>query len=333
MALQRCALASLLLHLAAAQDYPFCLDGIAIPEFSSNEKVDIIYAQAPLFSTNKKIGNKFALLNLFHSSLVFAQGKGSERQYWTLEFDFTGGNLLRGIVPNIVEHNGSPYTASLHWESNNARYCLTTGLLWGEEHWSKRFEVLMSVHPDQLRHTFTDFLTPLNSTSDDIRPQYQLWRVTRFGLLGGPREILVRDVTCQDGAVWFLHHLTSALKVTNEVDWKLRATAVYIHARRVVPVDVSNPEEWKRVVNFYKKLGHMLGKNTIFSRLLDVAEIIFRRKYVYDTNSGIYYEVLGNYLPWMTFGYPEYPIEGPPWNKTLLPPAPSSAEGGVPIVV
>merc|ERR1712039_223970 len=110
-------------------------------------------------------------------------------------------------------------------------------------------------------------------------------------------------------------------------------TVVYIHAHHIVPADVSNPETWKDIVNFYKKLKDMLGKVSIFSRLLDVAEIIFKRKYVYDTNAGIYYEVVGSQLPWMTFGYPEFPLEGPPWNGTKFhtPTAVMSTAGGLPI--
>jgi hypothetical protein len=291
--------------------------------------VDVIYAQAPLFSTNPKIGKKLEYLNLYHSSLLFAQGNGSSRQYWTLEFDFTGGNLLKGVVPEIVD-NGS--SSVLKWDTA-ARYCLTPKLLWGRHHWSKRFEVLMSLTPDQVMRAFDEFLFPLNSTQSLERPQYQLWRVAKVGILGQVKEVLVNDVTCQDGAVWFLNHLTTVSKVKPFINFRLKATATLVYASRIVPVNTRDPMQWKRVVEFYKTFSNMLQGNTsIFHKLVDVAEIIFDRKYIYDSNAGVYYEIHGNHVPWIQFGYPEFPLRSPPWLEAEHPQS-SPEEQGMTVVV
>lgn len=305
----RAACALLLLHLVHSQNYPFCLDGISLPDFADDAgdpSVDIILAQAPLFSTNPAIGNKLGLLNLYHTSLVFAQRSDASVRYWTLEFDFTGGNILRGIAPFI---NGDELT----WDSD-ARYCLTEGLLWGREHWTKSFEVAMTLTADQVLRAFTDFVIPVNSTASATKPQYQLWRVAQFSWFGRPKRTLVEDITCADGAVWFLHHVATKLQVAPRAGFRSTGTATYVDVNRLEPVDTDDPIQWRDVVKFYRKIVDLTSANKSFlHRLFDLMNIAVSRKYVYDTNTKVYYRIHSTTEPWLRFELVEYPLVGPPW--------------------
>jgi len=305
-------------HLALAQYYPFCLDGISAPDFSRDSQVDVIFAQAPLFSTNPKIGEKLGLLNLFHSSLLFAQGEGASRRYWTLEFDFIGGNLIRGLIPEIVV-NQSSHVESLEWHSA-ARYCLTNGLLWTRKHWSKRFDVLMSLPADDAARAFHDFMSAYNSTSsNDAGAQYQLWRVAKTNIWGDVEATFVKDTTCADGAVWFAHYLSTIAKVGSAAPIDLRATVVVVEATHVEAVNTNDVDEWRNIVDFYKKLTDLTsGNSSIVHKLVVLAEVFFERKYVYDSNVGVYYAVYGNYVPWMRWEYAHFPLTGPPWGAAKV---------------
>jgi hypothetical protein len=284
------------------------LDGIASPDFSNASQVDVIFAQAPLFSANPKIGDKLGLLNLYHTSLVFAQGEGPSRRYWTLEFDFIGGNLVKGLVPDIIV-NQSSGMESLHWR-NDARYCLTDGLLWGQKHWSKRFDVLMSISPNEAKGAFHEFMMASNTTS-----KYQLWRVAQTNFRGEIEATFVKDTTCADGAVWFVHYLFSQFaRAVPSKPVDLRATVVVVEATHVEAVNTNDLDAWRNVVGFYKQLVDLTsGNKSTMHKLEELAEVFFERKFVYDSNVGVYYEIHGNWLPWMRWEYASFPLTGPPW--------------------
>jgi hypothetical protein len=292
--------------------YPFCTEGISPSQANfSDEPVEVIFAQAPLFSNNLKIGQKGKYLNLYHSCLVLAQGAGASRRYWTLEFDYTGGNLLQSLTP---EFKSNPETGLPMVWHNDARYCLTEGVLWGEKHWSKTFRILFAVTPAQMRQAFTDFIGTVNSTVPDTKPQYQLWRVAKRW---PDTEMLVQDTTCADGAVWFLNHFTSTQNVMLPQDFEFRATVVKINADHVTAIDTSDKSQVDNMVAYYKLAADVINSNaTMEERLFDVLELALGgRKYVYDSNSKVYYELKGNKFPWVSFVYAQYSIMGPPWMQ------------------
>lgn len=313
MALGLTALFLLVGGAQAGFDYPFCTTGISKANFSENEPVEVIFAQAPLFSTNPSIGDKGKYFNLYHTCIVLAQGAGSSRRYWTLEFDFAGGSILQSIVPQF-QSTGFPMV----WH-NNARYCLTEGVLWGEEHWSKSFRILFAVTPAQIQQTFTDFVGSVNTSTPDTKPQYQLWRVAKKW---PDSEMLVQDSTCSDGVLWFLHDLTSVHNVMLPPDFEFRATVVRLNAERVVAIDKNDKQKVDNMVVFFKIMSDLISANkSIAHRLLDVLELgLGGRKYVYDTNSEVYYELSGNRLPWISFEYASYSIMGPPWRLPTTTP-------------
>jgi len=315
-AMQTSVFFALLLGVTRAQFYPFCIDGIAKAEFSDGSPVEVILAQAPLFSTNAKVGQKLGLLNLFHSSIVLVQGEGSARHYWTLEFDFTGHDVLNSIVPKIAPNASLPGGVSLTWE-NDARFCLTEGLKWGQGHWSKRFDVVTTLTADQAGKVFSDFVAVANSTEHNVKSQYQLWHVAKTGFFGGVRQTFVPDLTCNDGAVWFLNYLASTLNAPFPTGFTFRGTSVVLKAHSVSVVDTSDPAQVTKMVQYFNLITDVISANkSVGHRLLDVAMILLERKYVYDSNSQVYYELYGSFLPWVEFKYAEYPLAGPPWMKS-----------------
>ncbi|CAJ1361388.1 unnamed protein product [Effrenium voratum] len=182
-------LAFLLLRTAWAS--PWCATGIKMPDFREDggqPSVEVMMAQSPLFSTNPNIGTKLQWLNLYHTALVFVQKvPGQEVKNWTVEFDSVT-NVLGAIKPQIEGDQ-------VIWD-HDARFCATEGVLWGEAHWSKIFEVVLRLNADQARRIFTEFIPAVNETSPATKPLYQLMRAesTTNG------ETLVKDITCGDGA-------------------------------------------------------------------------------------------------------------------------------------
>jgi len=294
-----------------------CIDGIKKADFVEDQPVDVIFAQAPLFSTNKRIGKLLGVVNMFHSSVILAQGAGFARQYWTLEFDFTGGSFLDGIVPIMTPNASAPAGVSLSW-NNDARWCLESGMKWGRDHWSKRYDLVTTVSPDQARRAFTDFMGTWNTTVHGEHPQYQLWRVAQLDVWGRTEKRFVQDVTCNDGAVWFLEHLVSSQGAALQSDFLFQGTAVILKAHRIVPVNMSDPAQVRPMVHFFRKLKDMVSvKTSVLQRLVDVAELVLERKYVFDSNAQVYYEVHGSSLPWIEFHYAEFPLRGPPWKPPI----------------
>lgn len=315
-------LSSLFLLLGVAQAgfpelsdfvFPFCTHGISKANFSDNEPVQVIFAQSPLFSTSPAIGQKGKYLNLFHESIVLAQGAGSTRRYWTLEFDFIRSNSLESIVPEFRLNISAPGGVTMLWH-NNARYCLSEGILNGEKHWTQRFDVLFDVTASQMRRTFTDFVGVINTSTPDTKPQYQLWRVAKKW---PDSEMLVQDITCAHGPLWFINHLTTVHKAMLPPNFEFKATAAIINAESVTPVDMNDGRAVDSMVLYFKLMAGLIGANkSVAGRLFDLAGLVVdKKKYVYDPNGQVYYEVSGNKAPWIAFEYARYPLMGPPWVK------------------
>lgn len=309
----------LLLGVARAQFYPFCTSGIAKADFAAGSPVEVILAQAPLFSSNPSVGNKLGYLHMYHSTIIFAQGAGTSRHYWTMEFDFTGGGVTSSIVPNITEDASMPGGVSLTW-NNDARFCLTDGLLWGRAHWSKRFDVITSITVDEAKQAFTNFVGVANRTTHNKQSQYQLWRVAKIGWSGNIEKTFVPDITCNNGAVWFLHYLHTEIKAAFPTDFIFKGTATVLKADSVQKVDTSDAAEVKKMMHYFAVLANLVGaKSSIFERLKAFTEWAPPHKYVYDSNSQEYYQLFGNGLPWIEFKYTEFPLAGPPWMTPSKP--------------
>jgi hypothetical protein len=273
----------------------------------------VIVAQAPLFSTNPKIGDFFAIFNAFHTAIVLAQNTSEGRRFWTLEFDFTGGSILTSIVPRINE-------SSLTW-NNDARFCLSEGILWNRTHWNKTFMTVAHLTADQATRTFRDLVYPLNRSSHGEGPQYQLWRVSEMSLLGKLGRTFIEDTTCSNGVVWFLHFIEASLGIKLRADFVFHGTAVGVNAQGVSAVNASDTDEWEDVVVYYQGLLRILSTH---SKLEELLEVLFEWKptYVYDSNSRTYYKVIGNHQPWFEAVYVAFPLVAPPYFAT-----PSSGAG------
>lgn len=301
---------------AKAQNYAFCTDGIAQANFDEHESIDVIVAQAPLFSTNRKVGKLFGLIQSYHSSLLFAQGSGTSRRYWTLEFDNTAPSFLDGVVPTF-ESNGSAHgRVSFLWH-NDARYCLSGGLKWGLDHWSQRFDIVTSISADQAKHAFKDFLSVVNVTQQGVRPQYQLWRVATADLVGRIKKTLIADTTCNDGVVWFLHYLKSELHATFADDFVFKGTIVLFKAKRVEKVNIEDPAQLEEMLVYWRRLRDMTSAHKpLLGRLSDLVKFALHRKYVYDNNAGVFYRLFGwqTWFPWPH--YIEMPLVAPPLARS-----------------
>lgn len=313
---------TLLLALSYADSAgAFCPDGMSSPDFNPAHAVEVIIAQAPLFSTNPAVGQKLKMINLFHTSLVFAQGSGFSRKYWTMEFGFTRDSDFEVMAPQVVANSSAVDGTSLVWDQDS-KYCLTPGLLHGREHWTEKLEVVTTVSADQVASAFEHFVKPLNSTQHGDRPQYHNFRVAKTGFWnGGIEHTFIKDLTCNHGVQWFMHHIVTALGANLSPTFELKGTIAVVSVNNVTLVDTTNAMEWRRVVSFYRRWGELINSNKSKERkLLDLALLTFERKYAYDPNRGLYYELIGNYAPFMHFEYATFPLAGPPFalEKTHL---------------
>jgi len=318
MAVQRATLVAITLWLGvvpniAATDDPaqgWCANGAKIPDFAEDggePSISVIVAQAALFSNSPTMKRKLGLFGLFHTVLVFRQDAGGQvksERYWTLEFDATT-NVAGATLPHI---NGSQLT----WH-NDARFCLTQGILWGREHWHKSFEVVTHIHKDNATRLFERFLQPLNHTGNHTWPKYQLWHVVTRG---SPQKSLIGDLTCGDGVNWALHYLRENMSIPLVPSFRLRYSRIQINAVSATPVNRQDAGEWQRIVEYFQGMAlvvgqvhgaSILGRIIEFLRLMPVA-------YIYDGNSDTYYKLHGNRFLWIRSRFSEAPLQGPPKN-------------------
>ncbi|CAJ1361387.1 unnamed protein product [Effrenium voratum] len=292
-------LAFLLLRTAWAS--PWCATGIKMPDFREDggqPSVEVMMAQSPLFSTNPNIGTKLQWLNLYHTALVFVQKvPGQEVKNWTVEFDSVT-NVLGAIKPQIEGDQ-------VIWD-HDARFCATEGVLWGEAHWSKIFEVVLRLNADQARRIFTEFIPAVNETSPATKPLYQLMRAesTTNG------ETLVKDITCGDGTNWILNFCKDKLGVAPYPGFEFKSTNIVFRADHLEPVDANSPE----VVAYFTELSDFLGPRTTEETAVPrYLEFLYFSQvhYVYDSNIKTYYKVEGNRFPWVEIQYRALPLESP----------------------
>jgi len=301
----------MLLNLSNA--FAFCADGMAKPNFTEGEVVEVIYAQAPLFSLDPRIGQKGSLINLFHSSIVLAQGADERRRYWTLEFGFTASSPLSIMAPEFVTNESAPGGMSMVWH-NDAKYCLTYGLLHGRTHWTTHLDVVMSVSVEDVMQAFSDFVAPLNRTKPGEKPQYHNFKVAHAGFFGSIKKTFIEDLTCNHGALWFIHYLNGAvLGNTVPPDFKFKGTVAVVNAWGVKRVDPTDTD-MKHVLDYYMKLSEVISsEKSLLQKFVDLVELAVERKYAYDPNTGEYFELIGNFFPWLNFQYDALTLKGPPW--------------------
>lgn len=287
--------------LAQQPTKDWCKDGIKVPSFSEddgNVSVKFRVAQAPLFSTNPHIGTKLRWLNLYHTALVVVQHlPGLAPKNWTIEFDSVT-NVLGAVLPSI---NGS----TLSW-NNDARYCVTEGILWGEAHWSQMLDTVLRLNASSARRIFTDFIPAVNDTAHQSKPLYQLWRVETRGVETSP---LVKDITCGDGVNWILD-FSSRVLLTPPL-FELKYTSIVVYADRISKIPV-NGKDWPDLIQYFQGMSEVTGgKEAVWHRLLEFLHLM-PVHYVYDSNAKAYYKVEGNHFPWLESKYHAVPLEGPP---------------------
>eukprot|EP00439_Symbiodinium_sp_Y106_P039898 s2022_g4.t2 len=256
----------------------WCATGIAVPDFAEDAGV------TP--TVNAYVVQKLGLFDLYHTAMVFRQEiPGQEPRNWTVEFDSVT-NVLGAVLPKI--DNGT-----LSW-NNDARYCVTPGVLWGEAHWSKMslgwhcicsrsyfilillqsvanftlFDLALQLTSVQATKIFTDLIPSVNRTAHQSRPLYQLWR----------------DITCGDGINWILHFASTRLQVPVEASFELKFTSILFHADRLNPVAVGS-EQWPDVVKYFEgMIQAMASHQTLLERLLEMLHLM-PVHFVYDSNA------------------------------------------------
>eukprot|EP00930_Biecheleria_cincta_P055804 TRINITY_DN42073_c0_g1_i1.p2 TRINITY_DN42073_c0_g1~~TRINITY_DN42073_c0_g1_i1.p2 ORF type:complete len:322 (+),score=74.47 TRINITY_DN42073_c0_g1_i1:67-1032(+) len=294
------------LQVPMAQAASWCDTGIHQLNFVSDAdqpSIDVIVAQSPLFASNPKIGKKLGWFNMYHTALVLSQRiPGQAAKNWTVEFDSVT-NVLGAVLP---EMNGTELT----W-NNDARFCITEGVLWGEAHWSKTFEVAMRITASQAHKVIQDFVMPLNSSVHHEKPLYQLWKVVKRDK---EEEILVRDITCGDGVNWFLNYANKALGVQLESGFSLSFTSIVFRVDRVEPVKTDNATEWAKVIKYFQEVVEFAAKGESILQRGEILLKLMPLKYVYDSNSKTYFEAIGDSFPWFSARFDKKALEGPPWT-------------------
>lgn len=286
--------------IASEAKVPWC-NGTAEPDLDDDTNMTIIYAQAPLLSTNPKVGQNLKFLHFFHTALILNQG----HRYWTLEFD-AAANLPGAISPTIEGDK-------LIWDLA-ARWCLWEGIYHNHSHWTTRFDTVASITPSQFRSLMTDFVAPLNSTNGSAFPQYNLWRVESRSK---PTETLVQDITCGNGVTWAINYLRDEHKVAF-APVLLQVTRISINAEAIRHVNTSVPNEWSKVMEYYSAfVKECSGKTSLLEHILLFFQVTPFR-YVYDANTQSYVEILGNRIPYFRADYEEIKDTASP--PAIMPP-------------
>jgi len=279
-----------------AADTSWCSTGLASPDLqldAPGESVEVILAQAPLFSVNPKIGQKLGLIGLYHTALVLRQ----DDRNWTLEFDSVT-NVFGAIMPEVAGDH-------LQW-NNAARYCLSPGIYNGRAHWTKSFDVVMRLTAAQTQQLFNSFVAPLNRTDTHRSPLYQLWRLVV------DNEVIVRDITCGDGIRWFLHAGLS-LGASLPSGFKFRSTQTFVHAASIAVANVTDPNTWRDIVSYYSEWNRLVARNETMLQRLEVVSHLLPMKYVYDSNADKYYRLSGSRFPFIEVSDAVQFLDGPPF--------------------
>lgn len=313
----------LLAAVAQCQQSDFCSNGIEEPNFYDDHNkpsIEVVLAAAPLVS-NKLVGGTFGLLNLYKTVLAFKQKRpltGIDH-LWTLEFDFTKGSLLTGTVPKIVNEE-------LVWD-DDARYCLTDGLVGGKEQWTKEFDTVMTITKEQAMRLFSEFIRPMNSSAKGAFPQFQLWRMVKTPGIKLPKMLegdnrkqhvlnlntMLSDVTASDGINWVLHFIKEKLGVAPHEGFQYRGTTVWINANKLEKVDRADNETWTDLMKYYK-LQARIAKNSssITDKFVMASTNLFPMRYVHNANTDTYFRVLGNAPPFFHVEYAPQLLAAPP---------------------
>mmetsp|Transcript_43681 Transcript_43681/g.79704 ORF Transcript_43681/g.79704 Transcript_43681/m.79704 type:complete len:321 (-) Transcript_43681:35-997(-) len=281
----------------------WCEAGLKVPDLKPDAQgdaqpsVEVILAQAPLFSVNPAIGQKLGLIGLYHTALVLRQ----DERNWTLEFDSVT-NVFGAIMPELSGE-------SMVWK-NAARYCLTSGIYNGRAHWTKSFDVVMRLTASQTQQLFHDFVGPLNRTDPHAHPLYQLWRLTV------KEQAVVPDITCGDGVRWFLH-AGLGLNASLVPGFVFKSTQTFVHAEAVEIVNMSAPGVLQDVVAYYAEWNRLVAGNQSALERAETVMHLLPMRYVYDSNARVYYRLFHNHFPWIEVSDAVQELDGPPhWVST-----------------
>jgi len=270
-------LVPLLSILEAGANLPFWCNGTTPYAVSDSEDIDVIWAQAALFSANNG-SQVLGKLGMFHTALIFQQGGRS----WTLEFDNAANN--NPIAPpgasyypeflTDVETNGT----LLEWKYNAARWCLTDDLMWGRDHWKQTFLKIATIKPTMFHSIFEDVIYPTNSSDPMAPPFYNVWHVRNETV----REVdVVQDISCGNGAVWVRDYLMS--KGVDVVPG-LNVTRIQITVQDAVRVS-RHDDEWGDVLNFYSNLKKVYaGEGNMIDKFINMFTVL-PLQYAFDGNN------------------------------------------------
>lgn len=314
MALRAFTLAMGSLVVPSLGKYNFCSDGLTKPNFTDDggrPSVDVIVVQAPLFSSNPKIGNTFGVFGWYHSAIVLHQVHEGTEEYWTLEFDATAdGNAITAATPTVGKDG------RMYWDAD-ARWCLTNGLYWGREHWNKTYDAVMRLSATEVLRAFDNGVALTNSSVPGARPQYQLFSVMHTGEGSRTRdpshdELFIPKMTCGDGVSMFLYWALTLNNASIRSDFRLHDTKVTFNADAIEPVDLSDKAEMDLVTAKYKHLRAMSTNESMLDRVTDFFDLL-PLSYMYNTNTRTYFRIRGNLLPHFWFHFGEIRLCSPMW--------------------
>jgi hypothetical protein len=262
---------------AVDANLPHWCNGTTPLAVGENDDIDVIWAQAALFSANNG-SQALGKLGMFHTALIFQQADRT----WTLEFDNAANNNPfappgASYYPEFSEDQDTNST-KMEWKWNAARWCLTDDLMWGQDHWKQSFKTIATITPKMFHGIFEDVIYPTNSSDPMAPPFYNVWHVKNETV----RHVdVVQDVSCGNGAVWVRDYLMS--KGVDVVP-HLNVTRIHVtvqDASRVGPLD----DEWGTVVDFYKKMKNVYaGTGNMIDKFISMFKVL-PLKYAYDGNN------------------------------------------------
>jgi len=191
--------------------------------------------------------------------------------------------------------------------SNDAKWCLTEGVLWGRNHWLQAYDKIATVSPTQFRTLFRKMVNPMNATA----VKYNLFRVANMTHpIDDPMRVddLINDVTCGRGAIWIRDHLIDHGVEVQEpsVGWKV--TRATLKPMSISPVDMTDAKEKREVMIFYANLQKISG-DALMDKMA-AFQTYLHFEFVYAPQTDTYYRL--NNQPYAP-PIPGYFVAPNPW--------------------
>jgi len=280
----------------------------------SNTSMEVYWAQAPLFSSNPNIGDLLGKFNLYHTAIVFEQDNETA---WSLEFDITAQNkphskFTAGFLPDIVGD-------ALIWD-NDAKWCLTEGVLLTRDHWQKQYEKIADIEAETFRKLVDEFVPSLNGTnhknSTGKALAYNMYQV--HNPLG---KAISQDVTCANGAMWIREFLVNEGVNVTDIDW--RVTRTFIGTIEPTEVVWEDELEWTMMLRYFRGQAELINGNATVAEKILMLNATLPMRYWFDPVLQKYWKLggvdFGFDMPIISYTNPPFPW---PKTETPLPPTP-----------